>query len=224
MTAKRSVVSFHANMPIANPVGKKVVCVVPEFISTRYLVVPISEKFAIMPVCDILRNAMRNSLLSTTLKGKDRENHEIHKSYPIQQSCNRGRFAGSKRQSDWSYIHHKRRNRGVKEMAESRLADLFLPSVRRTGAVFVSTSGGAVAKKYKYSRNATEVTLHRRAGGWYLHDLAKVQIYPDGGAKACKLKITKSQADEVERRFKAGYSVISSPTEAPAPLALTMSI
>ena len=74
------------------------------------------------------------------------------------------------------------------------------------GAIFVSTSGTAVANAYKYSRQATRVTLERRATGWFLTDVEATQIYSDGGRE--RLSLTAAQREAAIARFCAQFTVI----------------
>ena len=71
--------------------------------------------------------------------------------------------------------------------AESRLVNLLGAKKHFPGAVFDAISGFAVGNSYKYSRDATRVTLTRKAGGWYLVDAVSTIIYKDGGKKCLRL-------------------------------------
>jgi len=71
--------------------------------------------------------------------------------------------------------------------AESRLTSLLKAKKHFTGAIFDAISGAAVKNAYKYSRDATRVTLVRKAGGWYLADAVSTVIYKEGGKKILSL-------------------------------------
>jgi hypothetical protein len=71
--------------------------------------------------------------------------------------------------------------------AESRLTSLLKAKKHFTGAVFAATSGGAVAISYKYSRDATSITLMRKLTGWFLTDAISTKVYKDGGKKTLRL-------------------------------------
>jgi len=62
------------------------------------------------------------------------------------------------------------------EDAESRLTGLLKSKKHFTGAIFDAISGAAVKNAYKYSRDATRITLVRKAGGWYLIDAVSTVI------------------------------------------------
>jgi len=71
--------------------------------------------------------------------------------------------------------------------AESRLTSLLKAKKHFTGAIFDASSGVSVPSSYKYSRDATRVTLVRKAGGWYLADAVSTVIYKEGGKKILSL-------------------------------------
>ena len=91
--------------------------------------------------------------------------------------------------------------------AESRLINLLGAKKHFTGAVFEATSGGAVPSAYKYSREATCVTLVRKAGGWYLIDAISAVIYQAEGKKT--LRLTESQDAIVYKKVRTNYSLQS---------------
>jgi hypothetical protein len=96
------------------------------------------------------------------------------------------------------------------ETAESKLESLGLPKAQRAGAVWVETSGGAVANAYAkkgFSRSATSARLERRASGWYLVSAAAATIYASGGGNGLLILTAKQDAEAV-RRLRAGYSAI----------------
>jgi hypothetical protein len=89
--------------------------------------------------------------------------------------------------------------------AESRLIKLLSAKKHFLGAVFVATSGSAVANSYKYSRDATSVTLMRKAGGWFLTDAVSTKVYKDGGKKI--LRLTEAQDAIVYKVVRTNYQV-----------------
>jgi len=91
------------------------------------------------------------------------------------------------------------------EDAESRLTNLIGAKKNFAGAIFDATSGYAVGNSYKYSRDATRVTLTRKAGGWYLVDVVSTVIYKDAGKKS--LKLTCDQDAIVYKKMRTNYSL-----------------
>ena len=91
--------------------------------------------------------------------------------------------------------------------AESRLTSLLKAKKHFTGAVFEATSGFGVCNSYKYSREATCVTLVRKAGGWYLIDAISAVIYQAEGKKI--LRLTESQDAIVYKKIRTNYSIQS---------------
>ena len=91
--------------------------------------------------------------------------------------------------------------------AESRLTSLLEAKKHFTGAVFEATSGFGVCNSYKYSREATCVTLVRKAGGWYLIDAISAVIYQAEGKKI--LRLTESQDAIVYKKVRTNYSLQS---------------
>jgi len=91
--------------------------------------------------------------------------------------------------------------------AESRLTSLLKAKKHFTGAVFEATSGFGVCNSYKYSREATCVTLVRKAGGWYLADAVSTAIYQAEGKKI--LRLTESQDAIVYKKVRTNYSLQS---------------
>ena len=73
------------------------------------------------------------------------------------------------------------------EDAESRLTGLLKSKKHFTGAIFDASSGVSVPSSYKYSRDATRVTLVRKGSGWYLADAVSAVIYHAGGKKILSL-------------------------------------
>ena len=93
------------------------------------------------------------------------------------------------------------------EDAESRLTGLLKSKKHFTGAIFDAISGAAVKNAYKYSRDATRITLVRKAGGWYLIDAVSTVIYKEGGKKI--LRLTESQDAIVYKTVRTNYSLQS---------------
>jgi len=93
------------------------------------------------------------------------------------------------------------------EDVETRLVNLLGAKKHFPSAIFDATSGAAVANAYKYSREATRVTLTRKAGGWYLVDVVSTVIYKDAGKKS--LKLTESQDAIVYKKMRTNYSLQS---------------
>ena len=89
--------------------------------------------------------------------------------------------------------------------AESRLTNLLGAKKHFLGAIFDAASGFAVGNSYKYSRDATRVTLTRKAGGWYLVDVVSTVIYKDAGKKS--LKLTCDQDAIVYKKMRTNYSL-----------------
>ena len=93
------------------------------------------------------------------------------------------------------------------EDAESRLTALLGAKKHFVGALFDATSGFGVCNSYKYSREATCVTLVRKAGGWYLIDAISAVIYQAEGKKI--LRLTESQDAIVYKKIRTNYSIQS---------------
>ena len=96
--------------------------------------------------------------------------------------------------------------------AEKRLTNLLIAKKHFPGAVFVATSGGAVPNAYKYSRDATSVTLMRKAGGWYLVEAVSTVIYKEGGKKT--IRLTEVQDAIVYKVVRTNYQVQSNTLQA----------
>jgi len=92
------------------------------------------------------------------------------------------------------------------DLASSRLGELGLPVKLWKGARFRTWSGGRVAKSYKYSRQATMVTLERRATGWFLVDVQQTAVWEKPPEP--QLCVTRYQADEAQRRFAERYTIL----------------
>ena len=91
--------------------------------------------------------------------------------------------------------------------AESRLTNLVGSKKNFVGALFYAASGAAVPNAYKYSRDATSVTLTRKSSDWFLTDAVSTKIYKDGGKKT--LRLTESQDAIVYKKVRTNYSIQS---------------
>ena len=91
--------------------------------------------------------------------------------------------------------------------AEKRLTNLLVAKKYFVGARFNATSGYAVGNAYKYSRDATCVTLIRKPTGWYLVDAVSTKVYKDGGKKI--LRLTEGQDAIVYKVVRTNYQVQS---------------
>ena len=89
--------------------------------------------------------------------------------------------------------------------AESRLINLLKAKKHFAGAIFDATSGFAVGNSYKYSREATRVTLTRKGSGWFLTDVVSTVIYKDAGKKI--LRLTCDQDAIVYKKVRTNYSL-----------------
>ena len=91
--------------------------------------------------------------------------------------------------------------------AEKRLTNLLVAKKYFVGARFNATSGGAVPNSYKYSRDATSVTLTRKLTGWFLTDAVSTKVYKEGGKKC--LRLTEDQDAIVYKVVRTNYQVQS---------------
>jgi len=91
--------------------------------------------------------------------------------------------------------------------AESRLTALLKSKKHFPGAIFDATSGFGVCNSYKYSRDATCVTLTRKLTGWFLTDAISTKVYKDAGKKS--LKLTVAQDAIVYKKTRTNYSIQS---------------
>ena len=89
------------------------------------------------------------------------------------------------------------------EDAESRLTNLLGAKKHFLGARFNATSGYAVGNAYKYSRDATSVTLTRKLTGWFLTDAVSTKVYKEGGKKC--LRLTAAQDAIVYKEVRTNY-------------------
>jgi hypothetical protein len=71
------------------------------------------------------------------------------------------------------------------EVCEKRLAEFGISKSSRIGAEMTYTSGGSVAKSYKYKRIANVIRAVRGGSYWYVTSITKVELWPnqDGGIK-----------------------------------------
>ena len=89
--------------------------------------------------------------------------------------------------------------------AETRLTNLIGAKKYFVGAIFDAISGYAVGNAYKYSREATRVTLTRKGSGWFLTDVVSTVIYKDAGKKI--LRLTCDQDAIVYKKVRTNYSL-----------------
>jgi predicted short-subunit dehydrogenase-like oxidoreductase (DUF2520 family) len=89
--------------------------------------------------------------------------------------------------------------------AESLLIKLLSAKKHFPGAIFNATSGASVPNSYKYSRDATCVTLTRKPTGWFLTDAVSTKVYKDGGKKI--LRLTEAQDAIVYKVVRTNYQV-----------------
>jgi hypothetical protein len=71
------------------------------------------------------------------------------------------------------------------EIAEKQLAAFGIAKSSRIGAEMTYTSGGSVAKAYKYTRIANRIKAVRGGSFWYVTSIERVELFPnqDGGIK-----------------------------------------
>ena len=93
------------------------------------------------------------------------------------------------------------------EDAETRLINLLGAKKNFAGAIFYAASGFAVPNSYKYSRDATRVTLTRKPTGWYLTAVVSTIVYKEAGKKT--LRLTESQDTIACEKVRANYSIQS---------------
>ena len=92
--------------------------------------------------------------------------------------------------------------------AEDKLLDLIGVKKHLKGAKAVATSGGSVAKAYKYIRKATRIVIVRKSSGWELISVRRDNLYANqvGGAK---LLLTKGQDELAVAKLRTQYEVQS---------------
>ena len=71
------------------------------------------------------------------------------------------------------------------EVAEKQLAAFGIAKSSRIGAEMTYTSGGSVARAYKYTRIANIVKAVRGGSFWYVTSIQRIELFPnqDGGIK-----------------------------------------
>ena len=71
------------------------------------------------------------------------------------------------------------------EIAEKQLAAFGIAKSSRIGAEVTYTSGGSVARAYKYTRIANRIKAVRGGSYWYVTSIERVELFPnqDGGIK-----------------------------------------
>lgn len=96
----------------------------------------------------------------------------------------------------------------IAEFAENYVLSL-IGKKGAKGAVWTKTSGnpvcGAYAKK-GFTRPATQVRMERRASGWFLTEVRKVEIGQKGGGDG-RLTLTAEQASRTVEIFRKQFSV-----------------
>jgi hypothetical protein len=65
------------------------------------------------------------------------------------------------------------------EVAEKQLAAFGIAKSSRIGAEMVYTSGGSVARAYKYTRIANRITAVRGGSFWYVTSIERVELFPN---------------------------------------------
>jgi hypothetical protein len=104
--------------------------------------------------------------------------------------------------------------------AEADIGRLGLPMSHRSGARFASTSGSAVANRYKYTRQGTTITIERGSSAWYLINVRSATLWAGGGRDQTLL----SQAqDAYLRALPCGYLVYT-PAVAEQPITQTQEV
>jgi len=90
--------------------------------------------------------------------------------------------------------------------AEEKVIALVGAKAHAPGAVYVATSGSKVANRYDYKRQATRVSIERRAAGWFLTEVTAVEIHQQGGG-APRLTLTQAQDARAHEVLRRQYSV-----------------
>ena len=70
----------------------------------------------------------------------------------------------------------------------------------RVGATALVTGRGPSANSYRYPVATTELSLIRRATGWFLSEVKKVHVYPKTPERV-SLRITPKQCETAKTRF-----------------------
>ena len=73
------------------------------------------------------------------------------------------------------------------------------------GVKFSIESGGSVSGGYKYSRIGTQVSLERRASGWFVTGIRRVDIGGHGGKS--KITFTQAHHDQAVKVLSNGYII-----------------
>ena len=68
--------------------------------------------------------------------------------------------------------------RALAVRAEEKMAERGVYKKHAPGSVLTAMQSGPTANRYKYSANATRVTLLRTSGGWFLTGVAMGSVYP----------------------------------------------
>ncbi len=84
--------------------------------------------------------------------------------------------------------------------AEGQLEEILIKK-DRAGASSLIVGRGPTASSYRYPVATTQLTLSRRATGWFLADAAKVVVYPKSPERV-SVKITTEQASIAGARFE----------------------
>ena len=88
--------------------------------------------------------------------------------------------------------------------AEKNIVEAGVLAKDRCGAHFIAVSGGVVARSYKYSRKCTQVTLVRRASGWHLAEVNRVECWQSSPPP--RLFLTDDQISGVMARFRSRHA------------------
>jgi hypothetical protein len=90
----------------------------------------------------------------------------------------------------------------VMRRVEDRLA--MLPKSERVGATAAYTPAGPSANAYKYRAASTQLSMERRATGWFLTGVEATEVFPRQGERLT-VAISESQRDEIARRAVADF-------------------
>lgn len=93
------------------------------------------------------------------------------------------------------------------EKAEAEVIGLVGSKKGAVGAHVVFVSGLRVSNGYNYSREATTIAMERKSTGWFLIDIARENIYPEGGYS--KIFLTENQHQLAIGVLLKKYSVFS---------------
>jgi len=95
--------------------------------------------------------------------------------------------------------------------AEKYLTTHHVPHSDRTGATAKYNPAGP-SSSYKYAAVSTAITLSRQAGRWYVTDIKKIEIWPNGG-EHFTVQISDKAADNLARRAMLAFGREMSPTQ-----------